>query len=187
MTERTGGERVVDALVDAGVEVVFGIPSVHNLPIYDAIRCDGRIHPVFVRHEQCAIGAADGFARTTGRLGVCLTSTGPGAANAMGGQLEALSSSSPVLHLTGQIDSRFLGQRRGFIHEVPDQLTMLASLSKAAHRPQSADTWPSRSPVLSRRRWRALVALCRWRSRSISSTRTPRQPRRAGTGSTQPP
>jgi acetolactate synthase-1/2/3 large subunit len=139
MTERTGGERVVDALVDAGVEVVFGIPSVHNLPIYDAIRCDGRIHPVFVRHEQCAIGAADGFARTTGRLGVCLTSTGPGAANAMGGQLEALSSSSPVLHLTGQIDSRFLGQRRGFIHEVPDQLTMLASLSKAAHRPQSAD------------------------------------------------
>ncbi|MGA3217001.1 MAG: thiamine pyrophosphate-binding protein [Acidimicrobiales bacterium] len=139
MDERTGGEAVVDALVRTGVEVVFGIPSVHNLPIYDAIRRDGRIRSVFVRHEQCAVGAADGFARASGHLGVCVTSTGPGAANAMGGQLEALSSSSPVLHLTGQIDSRFLGQRRGFIHEVPDQLAMLASLSKVAHRPPSPD------------------------------------------------
>lgn len=139
MTERTGGDVVVDALVRTGVEVVFGIPSVHNLPIYDAIRRDGRIRAVNTRHEQGAVGAADGFSRTTGRLGVCLTSTGPGAANAMGGQLEACVSSSPVLHLTGQIDSRFLGQRRGFIHEVPDQLAMLASLSKAAYRPPSAD------------------------------------------------
>jgi acetolactate synthase-1/2/3 large subunit len=116
---------------------LFGIPSVHNLPIYDALRREGRIRVVNVCHEQCAAAAADGYSRTTGRLGVCLTSTGPGAANAMGGQLEACVSSSPVLHLTGQIDSRFLGQRRGFIHEVPDQLAMLASLSKAAYRARS--------------------------------------------------
>jgi acetolactate synthase-1/2/3 large subunit len=126
-------------LARAGVEVVFGIPSVHNLPIYDAIRRDGRIRAIGVRHEQGAAGAADGYARTTGRLGVCLTSTGPGAANAMGGLLEAWASSSPVLHLTGQIDSRFLGKQRGFIHEVPDQLGMLARLSKASYRPSSAD------------------------------------------------
>ena len=139
MTERTGGDVVVDVLARSGVEVVFGIPSVHNLPIYDAIRRDSRIRAMSVRHEQGAVGAADGFARTTGRLGVCLTSTGPGAANAMGGQLEACVSSSPVLHLTGQIDSRFLDKRRGFIHEVPDQLGMMARLSKAGHRPPSAD------------------------------------------------
>jgi len=139
MTERTGGDVVVDVLARSGVEVIFGIPSVHNLPIYDAIRRDGRIRAVSVRHEQGAVGAADGFARTTGRLGVCLTSTGPGAANAMGGQLEALVSSSSVLHLTGQVDSRFLGKRRGFIHEVPDQLGMMERLAKASHRPPSAD------------------------------------------------
>ena len=137
MTDRTGGDVVVDVLARSGVDVVFGIPSVHNLPIYDAIRRDGRIRAISARHEQGAVGAADGFARTTGRLGVCLTSTGPGAANAMGAQLEACVSSSPVLHLTGQIDSRFLGKHRGFIHEVPDQLAMMATLSKASHRPPS--------------------------------------------------
>lgn len=89
MGDRTGGELVVEVLARGGVEVIFGLPSVHNLPIYDAIRRDGRIRAIGVRHEQAAIGAADGFARTTGRLGVCLTSTGPGAANAMAGQLEA--------------------------------------------------------------------------------------------------
>ena len=88
MTERTAGDVVVDVLARSGVEVVFGIPSVHNLPIYDAIRRDSRIRAMSVRLAQGAVGAADGFARTTGRLGVCLTSTGPGAANAMGGQLE---------------------------------------------------------------------------------------------------
>jgi len=139
MTEQTGGDVVVEALARSGVDVVFGIPSVHNLPIYDALRRDGRIRPITVRHEQAAVGAADGFARTTGRLGVCLSSTGPGAANAMAGQLEAFVSYSPVLHLTGQIDSRFLGRRRGFIHEAPDQLAMLASTSKAVYRVPTPD------------------------------------------------
>jgi acetolactate synthase-1/2/3 large subunit len=130
---------VVEGLAQAGVEVVFGIPSIHNLPIYDAIRRDDRIRAVTVRHEQGASGAADGYARATGLLGVCLTSTGPGAANAMGGQLEAYTSSTPMLHLTGQIQSQYLDGSRGFIHEVPDQFAMLASLSKTAFRAMSAD------------------------------------------------
>lgn len=138
MTYRTGGDEVVAMLRSAGVEVIFGIPSVHNLPLYDAIRRDGRIRAVTVRHEQAAAAAADGYARTTGRLGVCITSTGPGAANAMGGLLEAFVSSSPLLHLTGQIESSLMGRSRGFIHEVPDQLAMLRSVSKAAYRPRSA-------------------------------------------------
>ena len=134
MEQVTGGDLVVAALEHAGVDVVFGIPSVHNLPIYDALRRHGRIRAITVRHEQAAAGAADGYARVTGRVGVCITSTGPGAANAMGAQLEAYVSSTPVLHLTGQIDSRFLDQGRGFIHEVPDQPAMLGSLSKAVMR-----------------------------------------------------
>ena len=66
MTERTGGDAVVAGLSQAGVDVVFGIPSVHNLPIYDALRRHRRIRAVTVRHEQGAIGAADGYARRRG-------------------------------------------------------------------------------------------------------------------------
>lgn len=138
--EHTGGDAVVDALEWSGAEVVFGLPSVHNLPIYDALRRRGTIRVVTVRHEQAAAAAADGYARTTGRLGVFLTSTGPGAANAMGGLLEACVSGSPVLHLTGQIESEHLGKGRGFIHEVPDQPSMLRSLSKAVARAKSPET-----------------------------------------------
>src|ERR1700678_3352182 len=113
MDHHTGGDAVVDVLAAAGVEVVFGIPSVHNLPIYDAIRRQGGIRAITVRHEQGAAGGADGYARVTGKLGVFITSTGPGAANAMGGLLEALMSGSPVLHITGQVETGFLDRGRG--------------------------------------------------------------------------
>jgi acetolactate synthase-1/2/3 large subunit len=136
----TGGDAVVDVLEWAGVDVVFGIPSVHNLPTYDALQRRGTIRTVTVRHEQSAAAAADGYSRVTGKLGVFLTSTGPGAANAMGGQLEAYVSGSPVLHLTGQIETQYLGLGRGFIHEVPDQPAMLRSLSKQVSRPDRPDT-----------------------------------------------
>lgn len=136
----TGGDAVVDVLEWAGVEVVFGIPSVHNLPTYDALRRRGSIRAVTVRHEQAAAGAADGYARASGKLGVCITSTGPGAANAMGGLLEAFVSGTPVLHLTGQIETQYLDKGRGFIHEVPDQPAMLGALSKKVFRAASVDS-----------------------------------------------
>ncbi|MGH9171907.1 MAG: thiamine pyrophosphate-binding protein [Acidimicrobiales bacterium] len=132
--QHTGGDAVVDVLLEAGVEVVFGIPSVHNLPIYDSLRRRGGIRAITVRHEQGAAGAADGYARATGKLGVFVTSTGPGAANAMGGLLEGFVSGSPILHLTGQVETRFLDQKRGLLHEVPDQPAMLGSLSKTVRR-----------------------------------------------------
>lgn len=126
----TGGDEVVAALEALGVEVVFGIPSVHNLPLYDALRRRGRIRAVTVRHEQAAAGAADGYARVTGRLGVAITSTGPGAANATAALIEARDAESPVLHLTGQVERRYLGSGKGYIHEVPDQAGMLRAVSK---------------------------------------------------------
>ena len=131
MTVRTGGEHVREALLALGVDRVFTIASVHNLPILEAIAKHGAIDVVNVRHEQAAVHAADGYARATGRLGVALTSTGPGAANAMGGLFEASFASSPVLMLTGQIETRFLGQGRAFLHEAEHQEEMLRSITKA--------------------------------------------------------
>ena len=126
----TGGEVVHRTLVDAGVEHVFGVVSVHNLPIYDAIDRGGKITAVAVRHEQAAVHAADGYARATGRLGVALTSTGPGAANAVAGLYEAGFASSPVLMITGQIDTPYLGKGRGFLHEAEHQAAMLGAVSR---------------------------------------------------------
>ena len=116
--------------MEAGVRHVFGVVSVHNLPIYDAIDRGGKIQAVALRHEQAAVHAADGYARATGRLGVALTSTGPGAANAVPGLYEAGFASSPVLMVTGQIDTPYLGKGRGFLHEAEQQAAMLGAVSR---------------------------------------------------------
>jgi acetolactate synthase-1/2/3 large subunit len=130
--EMTGGEAVASALEILGVRHVFGIVSVHNLPIYDAIARRGAITPVAVRHEQAAAHAADGYARATGELGVVIASTGPGTTNTMSGLFEASFASSPVLLITGQIDSGYLGKGKGFLHEAEHQRLMLSSLCRRA-------------------------------------------------------
>ena len=130
MTVMTGGEAVYHALRALEVDHVFGIVSVHNLPIYDAIQRLGGIRTVDARHEQAAVHMADAFARTTGRLGVAITSTGPGAANGVAGLYEASFSSSPVLMVTGQVDSPFYGKGKGFLHEAERQLDMLRSVTR---------------------------------------------------------
>jgi acetolactate synthase I/II/III large subunit len=128
--EMTGGEAVVRALETLGVRHVFGIVSVHNLPIYDAMARRGTITPIAVRHEQAAAHAADGYARATGELGVVIASTGPGTTNTMTGLFEASFASSPVLLVTGQIDSNYLGKAKGFLHEAEHQRLMLSSLCR---------------------------------------------------------
>ena len=130
MTAMTGGEAVVAALEALEVDTVFGIVSVHNIPILDAVSRSSQVHFVGCRHEQGAVHAADGFARATGRLGVCVTSTGPGAANAMGGLYEASYASSPVLMLTGQVESDQYGRGRGALHQAEQQLAMLRTVTK---------------------------------------------------------
>jgi len=128
--EMTGGEAVAAALEMLGVRHVFGIVSVHNLPIYDAIARRGTITPIGVRHEQAAAHAADGYARATGELGVVIASTGPGTTNTMTGLFEASFVSSPVLLITGQIESGYLGKAKGFLHEAEHQSLMLSSLCR---------------------------------------------------------
>lgn len=132
MEQVSGGEAIARTLAAQGVEHVFGIVSVHNLPIYDAIERQEGIRMVPVRHEQAAAHAADGYARATGRLGVALTSTGPGAANSMGGLFEAAYASSRVLVVTGQVETSYYGKGRGYIHEAERQLDMLRSVCRRA-------------------------------------------------------
>lgn len=124
----TGGDILVAAMRAAGVDTAFGVISIHNIPLVEAVDRDLRFVPV--RHEAAAINAADGYARATGRVGVAITSTGTGAGNAAGAMLEALTAGSRVLHITGNIDSSFLGEGRGVYHEVPEQLNMLEAVSQ---------------------------------------------------------
>jgi thiamine pyrophosphate-dependent acetolactate synthase large subunit-like protein len=125
----TGADALVAQLEELGVEVVFGIPGVHNLAIFDALRRTS-IRTVVVRHEQTAGYAADGYARATGRLGVCVTTTGPGAANAAAAMGEARASRSPVLHISTQVESRILEGKTGHfsLHESPAQAELMAAV-----------------------------------------------------------
>lgn len=136
MTRMTGGEAVNETLVAAGVDHVFGIVSVHNIPIYDAILRAGKIKTIDVRHEQGALHAADGYARATGKLGVAITSTGPGATNAMTGLFEAGFASSRVLMITGQTETRHYGKGKGVLHEAENQLPMLRQVTRATASPR---------------------------------------------------
>ena len=136
----SGADRVVQALRALGVDVVFGLPGVHNLAIWRALR-GSEIRLIGVRHEQAAVYAADGYARTTGRLGVALVTTGPGAANTLGATGEAFASGSPVLVIATDIPStlRRPGVYRGVLHETRDQAAMFAPVCRAVTTVASAD------------------------------------------------
>ncbi len=137
---QSGGDLVAQFLGACGVLHVFGVISVHNLPILDAIQRHGSIRYVPARSEAGAVNMADGYARVSGGLGVVVTSTGPGAGNSAGGMLEALTAGTPLLHLTGQIESPYLDQGRAYLHEAKDQLGMLSTVSKQAFRVNSAES-----------------------------------------------
>lgn len=127
-----GGGLLAAHLKSLGVDTVFGIVSVHNLPLVEAVEADPELRFVPVRHEASAVNAADAHGRARGSIGCALTSTGTGAGNAAGSLIEALASGTSVLHITGQVESAYLGSGRGFIHETKDQLGMLAAVSKYA-------------------------------------------------------
>ena len=117
----TGGEAVVDALTAHGVDTVFGIPGAHNLSVYDAL-LDGNIRHIQARHEQGAAFMADGYARASGRIGVCLVTSGPAALNTLTSLGTAYSDSSPVLCIASQIPTAGIGYEKGYLHECTDQL-----------------------------------------------------------------
>ncbi|WP_410670547.1 thiamine pyrophosphate-binding protein [Amycolatopsis sp. cmx-4-68] len=136
----SGARELVDALESLGTEIVFGLPGVHNLPLWEAL-AETRIKLVGVRHEQTAGYAADGYARATGKLGVALVTTGPGAANTLGAVGEAMASAAPVLVIATDIPStlRRPGVVRGVLHETSDQQAMFAPVTKGGFTVRAAD------------------------------------------------
>jgi len=107
--ELSGADILIQALVDLGVEVVFGYPGGAVLPIYDALFTQNRIRHILVRHEQAAAHAAEGYARSTGKPGVVLVTSGPGATNAVTGITDALMDSIPMVVITGQVPTHLIG------------------------------------------------------------------------------
>lgn len=136
----TVGAVVAAFLEQCGVKAAFGVISIHNMPILDAFAQRGQIRFVMARGEAGAGNMADAYARSTSSLGVCITSTGPAAGNIAGSLVEAYTAGTPLLHLTGQIETPYLDKNLSYIHEAPDQLTMLDAVSKAAFRVRSAET-----------------------------------------------
>ncbi len=134
MTDYTVADLVAEVLERLDVRTGFGVVSVHNIPLMDAISRRNRIRLVPTRGEAGGAHMADGYARVTGRLGLLITSTGPGAANAVGGLVEARFAATPLLHITGQTRTSHLGRGMGTTHDVEDQLGMLRSTCKAAFR-----------------------------------------------------
>ena len=107
--EMNGAEAVIEALVENGVEVIFGYPGGAVLPLYDALFKNIKIKHVLVRHEQAAVHAAEGYARSTGKVGCVLVTSGPGATNAITGLTDALMDSVPLVCLTGQVPTHLIG------------------------------------------------------------------------------
>lgn len=107
--QMNGAEMIIKALIDQGVEVVFGYPGGAVLPIYDAIFGQNKLRHILVRHEQGAVHAAEGYARSTGKVGAVLVTSGPGATNAVTGLTDALMDSIPIVCITGQVATHLIG------------------------------------------------------------------------------
>lgn len=130
MPRMTGGQAVVRALKAEGIEVVFGLPGVQIMHIYDAFFDNRDVRLITCRHEQSTVYMADGYARSTGKIGVALVVPGPGAYNAGAAMATAYATSSPVLLVCGQIDSTAIGKDLGALHEIHDQLEFMKPVVK---------------------------------------------------------
>ncbi|HEX3722443.1 MAG TPA: thiamine pyrophosphate-dependent enzyme [Nitrolancea sp.] len=153
MTEMTGGQALVQSLKRNGLEVIFGLPGVQLDWTFDALYdVQDTIHVYHTRNEQPTSFMADGYARTTGKIGACLVVPGPGVMNALAGLSTAYACSSPVLCIAGQIESQQINVGRGMLHEVPNQLEMMASATKWAGCAMS----PAEIPAMVREAFRQL-------------------------------
>ena len=132
----TGADLIAQKLADLNVRHAFGIVSIHNMPIFDAINRLGKTRIIDVRHEQAGTHAADGYARASGELGVMLASTGPGTSNTVTGLYEAQYASSRVLLITGQAETAFYGKGLGYVHEAENQLPMLRTVARRVESPR---------------------------------------------------
>ncbi len=163
MTSTSGGEAIVNGLVAHGVDTVFGLPGAQIYGLFDAFH-QTQLKVIGARHEQACGYMAYGYARATGRPGVFSVVPGPGVLNASAAMLTAYGANEPVLCLTGQVPTAFLGKGRGHLHEMPDQLATLRTFVKWAARieyPDAAPTLVSRAfqEMLSGRRGPAALEM----------------------------
>ena len=135
MAKMSCGDAVTQSLISHGVDTVFGLPGAQVYGLFDAFhRAGHRLTVIGARHEQATAYMAYGYARASGKVGVCAVVPGPGVLNAGAGLCTAAGANLPVLCLTGQVPSHFLGQGRGHLHELPDQRATLRSFIKWAER-----------------------------------------------------
>jgi thiamine pyrophosphate-dependent acetolactate synthase large subunit-like protein len=139
LSQMTGAQAVVAALVRHGINVGFGIPSIHNIAVYEALRQTPEFHHWVVRHEQAAGYAADGFYRRSGQIAAIFASTGPGNLFTLVPLLESLQNNIPVLLIGTNIASSMLGKTGGALHETPDQLEIIRPLTRFARRVSNPD------------------------------------------------
>jgi acetolactate synthase I/II/III large subunit len=125
----SAADAIVASLIEHGVDTVFGMPGVQTYPLFDAMARSG-LRVVGARHEQTAAYMAFGYAQATGRTGVCTVVPGPGFLNASAALASAYGASTPVLCITGEIPSPFIGRGLGHLHELPDQLATMRTLTK---------------------------------------------------------
>ncbi len=143
MTQLTGGQALVQSLKREGIETIFGLPGIQLDWAFDALYEERDSIAVYhTRHEQATSYMADGYARATGKVGTCLVVPGPGLLNATAGLSTAYACCSPVLCLSGQIQSDLIGAGRGLLHEIPDQLEMIGSVTKWAARAMRPEEIP---------------------------------------------
>ena len=134
-----GGDAIIKALMDKGVDTIFGYPGGTVIPFYDMLY-DSDLRHILVRHEQCAAHAAEGYARASGKVGVCLATSGPGATNLVTGIANAYMDSSPLLAITGQVVSNLIGNDA--FQEV-DILGITKPITKHSYQPKDANDIPS--------------------------------------------
>src|ERR1700748_1632189 len=146
MSSTSGGEAIVNGLVAHGVDTVFGLPGAQIYGLFDAFH-QAQLKVIGARHEQACGYMAYGYARSTGKPGVFSVVPGPGLMSAGAPLLPAFGAKEPVLCLTGQVPTAFLGKGRGHLHEMPDQLATLRSFVKWAERIEYPDAAP---PLVSR-------------------------------------
>ncbi len=136
---QTGGHAVVEALLKNGIDSGFGIPSIHNIGIYDALRQEPAFHHWIVRHEQAAGFAADAYYRRAGKPAVVFASTGPGNLFTVVPLLESLQTNTPVVLVGTNVATLVLGKACGALHETPQQLDIIQPLTRFAERVTSPD------------------------------------------------
>ena len=142
MTVKSGGEAIVNGLVAHGVDTVFGLPGAQIYGLFDAFH-QAQLKVIGARHEQACGYMAFGYARSSGKPGVFSVVPGPGVLNAGAALLTAFGCNEPVLCLTGQVPTAFLGKGRGHLHEMPDQLATLRTFVKWADRIEYPDAAPA--------------------------------------------